>query len=541
MTGLLACGENDAPPSTDADASMSDDLRPMPDGQLEAPGGPPPSCTTGLCATDVCWDAERKDLAHGCRFYAAQLDNVDADDGKMMMLLLTNSDPTRSANFRVEVRAPDGWTLAAPEGVVRAAGGATRVGVARPLLSNGYAQAGAFRITSDSPILATQIISDDGDRDSTSSSGTVLLPAHALDRHYMALAFTQVAGDTVAATPGSRDGAGVIAIVATQDGTTVHLTPKIVTLVDHGISYPGMPGGDYTASLEEGDVLQVFSYQPGGDLSGTIIDADRPVSVFSGNVFTTYGNVMQGFNGGDMAVEQMPPLSSWGNEYIGARLAPQDGCDPFLGPGGGMWQVIAAQDNTKVTISPSGGTLVEINNTTFSVPIPFVLNRGESRVFTTLPDPAWPASAPPPTGDIVAIADGGSPILLAQWLDCEPGMSLGIDTRLGTRTNMTIAFPPGFDQQVTITRRLGVPVQFDGYTIPEEFFRRISKDYAYEVARLNQDQFGTCLNEVDPGCQHTITSPASAVGLSWRGADVVCSYAVTVPPSNPCVQPGCVP
>jgi len=106
---------------------------------------------------------------------------------------------------------------------------------------------------------------------------------------------------------------------------------------------------------------------------------------------------------------------------------------------------------------------------------------------------------------------------------------------------MTIAFPPGFDQQVTITRRLGVPVQFDGYTIPEEFFRRISKDYAYEVARLNQDQFGTCLNEVDPGCQHTITSPASAVGLSWRGADVVCSYAVTVPPSNPCVQPGCVP
>jgi len=541
MTGLLACGENDAQPSTDADASMRDDLHPMPDAQLEAPGGPPPSCTVGLCASDACQDAERKDLAHGCRFYAAQLDNIDSDDGKMMMLLLTNSDPTTPANFRIELRAPDGWTLAAPQGVVPAGGGAVRVEVARPLLTNGYAQAGAFRITSDSPILATEIIGDDSDRNSTSSSGTVLLPAHALDRRYMALAFSQLAGDTVAATPGSRDGAGVIAIIATRDGTTVNLTPKIVTLVDRGVSYPGMPGGDYTASLDEGDVLQVFSYQAGGDLSGTMINADQPVVVFSGNIFTTYGYVVQGFDGGDMAIEQMPPLSAWGSEYVGARLAPQDHCDPFLMPGGGMWQVMAAQDGTKITISPSGGTLIDINDTLFSMPTQFVLNSGQSRVFTTLPDPSWPTDSPPPTGDIVAIGDSGSPILLAQWLDCEPGLSLGMDTRFGTKTNMTVAFPPGFDQQLTITRRGKMPVQFDGYPIPDYYFQRISKDYEYEVARLTEDQFGSCLNEVDLGCKHTITSPLSGVALGWRGADVVCSYAVTVPPSNPCILPGCVP
>jgi len=541
MTGLLACGENDVRPSTDADGSMSDDVRPVPDAQLEAPGGPTSTCTSGLCTSDACRDAEHHDLAQGCRFYAAQLDNIDSDDGKMMMLLLTNSDPVRSANFRVELRAPDGWTLAAPQGVVPAAGGAVRVEVGRPLLSNGYAQAGAFRITSDSPVLVTQIISDDDDRTSTSSSGTALLPAHALDRHYMALSFTQMAGDTVAATPGARDGAGVIAVVATRDGTTVHLTPKILTLVDHGVSYPGMPGEFYTASLDEGDVLQVFSYQAGGDLSGTTIDADQPVALFSGNIFTTYGHVMNGFDGGDMAIEQIPPLSAWGNEYIGARLAPQDGCDPFFMPGGGMWQVMAAQDNTRVTIAPSGGTLLQINHTTFSVPTQFVLNRGESSVFNTSPDPTWPATSPPPTGDIVAIADDGSAILLAQWLDCEPGLSLGVDTRFGTQTNLTVAFPPGFQQQLIITRRLGMPVQFDGYTIPEDFFRRISKDYEYEVARLSQDQFGTCLNDVDPGCQHTITSPLLGVGLAWRGADVVCSYSLTVPPSNPCIRPGCVP
>ena len=105
---------------------------------------------------------------------------------------------------------------------------------------------------------------------------------------------------------------------------------------------------------------------------------------------------------------------------------------------------------------------------------------------------------------------------------------------------MTIAFPAGFEQQVIITRRPKMPVQFDGYTIPVGFFRRISSAYDYEVARLNQDQFGTCLNAVDPGCQHTITSPLAGVGLGWRGVDVVCSYSLTVPPSSPCVFPGCV-
>jgi len=515
---------------------MSDDGRAMADGPLEAPAGPP-SCTTGLCSSDACQNAEQSDLARGCRFYAAQLDNIDSDDTKLMMLVLTNSDPVRAANFRVELRAPDGWTLAAPQGVVPAGNGVVRVEVARPLLSNGYLQAGAFRITSDSPILATEIISDDSGRSSTSSSGTVLLPAHALQGRYMALAFPQVAGDTVMATPGSRGGAGVIAIVATRDETSVTLTPKIPTLVDQAIAYPG-PDSDYTATLAEGDVLQVFSFQMDGDLSGTLIEADKPVAVYSGNVFTTYGHVATGFNGGDMAIEQMPPLLVWGSEYIGARLAPQDNCDPFLTPGGGMWQVLAAQDSTQITISPSRGTLIDLDGTMFSTPAQFMLNAGASRVFTTLPDPTWPAGAPPPTGDIVATADNGKQILLAQWLDCEPALSLAMDARLDARTNTTIAFPPGFDQQLVITRRAGSPVQFDGYTIPDGFFQRISKNYEFEVARLTQDQFGTCLNDVDPGCHHTITSLLSGVALGWRGADVVCSYAVTVPPSNPCIR-GC--
>jgi len=529
MAGLLACGENEVRSSTDADASMSDTLPPMPDGQLEAPGGPPPTCTSGLCASDACRDGERTDIARGCRFYAAQLDNVDSDDGKQMMLIMTNADQTSSANFRVELHSPDGeWILAVPQGVVPMKGTA-RVELSRPLMYSGVAFNGAYRITSDSPILVTQIISDDAQRDSTSSSGTVLLPAHALDRHYMALTFSQLAGDTVTATPGSRGGAGVIAVVATADGTSVHVTPKVPALVnDTGILTSG-----YDALLmSEGDVLQVFSYLPGGDLSGTTIDSDQPVAVFSGNVFTTYGHVAQGLSGGDMALEQMPPLSTWNNEYVGARLSPQAGCDPFLPAGGAMWQVVAAQDNTRITVTPSAGTNVLTNNMSFPMLAQFSLNRGQSSVFMTAPDPDWPGSGSP--GDIVVVGSG--PLLLAQWLDCDAGLSLGMDTRVGIKTNVTVAFPPGFEQEVLITRRAGTPVTFDDYPIPDDYFQQIA-GYEYQVARLTQGQFGSCMTDADMGCQHTIKSSLAGVGVGWRGVDIICSYSLTLPPSDPCVRP----
>ena len=259
------------------------------------------------------------------------------------------------------------------------------------------------------------------------------------------------------------------------------------------------------------------------------------MAVLSGNVFTTYGNVVRGFDGGDMAIEQLPPLSWWGRQYIGARLSPQDGCDPFLPVGGAMWQVMSGQDNNRVTIMPSDGTVVNTNNQMFSMGTSFLLNKGQSRVFTTEPDPDW--TGPATTGDIVATGQDGI-ILLAQWLDCEPGLSVAMDSRLGTKTDITVAFPPGFEQEVIITRHAGTPVQFDGYTIPDGFFQRMSSSYDYDVARLTQDQFGACLDQVDPGCQHSISSAIGGVAVGWRGVDVVCSYSLTVPSSDPCVLPG---
>jgi len=515
---------------------MSSDVRPT----IEAPGQPS-MCTSGLCTSQACTTAEQLDLARGCRFYALQMDNIDSDDAKKMMLVLTNGSTDTPANFRVELRSPDGWDLVAPQDVILAQQTA-RFEINRPILEAGPGAYAAFRITSDSPILAVQIVSDDSDRMSNSSSGTVLLPAHALGESYMALTFQQIDSEATMSTPGGRGAAGTITIVGTADGTNVHLSPSTTALVGAGVTAgPGTVTADVEQQLDEGDVWQIFSDTPGGDLSGTTITADHPVEVFSGNVFTTYGFEPHEFNGGDMAMEALPPLSAWSQDYVGARLSPQAGCNPYFGTGGGKWQVLASQDNTMVIISASPNTDLIVGDTNMEQQTMFRMSKGKTMTFNTIPDPGWDGTSPAPTGDFVLKAN--NPVLLAQWMDCEPGLSLGMDTRFGPSTDMSFAFPLGFDQQVVITRRAGTPVQIDGQTIPSDFFQPASGNHDYEVARLTADQFGPCLDALDlQACQHRLTSLTAGVAVGWRGADIVCSYALTVPPSYPCTQPlpGCV-
>ena len=499
------------------------------------------ACSLGRCTTAACAAAEQSDAARGCLFYAVQMDNIDSDDFKKMLLLATNASESEPATVAVEERGLDGWDMIALD--VAPPRGASRFRVALPAREAGITPRGALRISSDLPIMAAQIISDDGDGTSMSSSGTVLLPAQALGTSHLALTFLESPSVASAAALGSRGGAGVIAIVGTVDGTNVHWTSSSPALVSSDPQpLPAM--AHYDTVLNDGDVLQVFS--SGGDLTGSEISSDRPVAVLSGNIFTTYGNEPSGFNGGDMAVEQLPPTANWSTTYIGARLAPEAGCDAFFGPDHGYWQLLASQDDTTVTLSPSPGSVLDLQSgVVFKNDTTFGMKRGQSRIFSTYPDPdpnadpnaALPAGPATPTGDFVVVAT--HPVLLAQWMDCQPSLSFGVDARFGDG-DVVMAFPPGFEQEVLITRRKGAPVQFDQETLPDSLFRSASVDGAFEVARLEAKDLGQCLDTLE-GCQHVVSG--LQFGASWRGMDIVCSYALTVPPRNICVLPaaGCVP
>jgi hypothetical protein len=494
-------------------------------------------CSYGRCVSQACFDAEQDDPLRGCRFYPVQVDDVDADDGKNMMLILTNSSPV-PVNASLQVHLADGsWRASAA--VMVPARASARLEANQAIRNAGITRMGAFRLEADGPISVVQLVSDDVDRASTSSGGTVLRPVHALDSYYMAVSYRQVSNSKIDATAGGRGGAGMIVVVATVDQTTVNVRSAAALLVDPVTIFP--PGAaPYSVVLHEGDVLQIFSAAPDGDLTGTRIEADHPVEVFSGNVLTGYNYEVSGLNGADLAFEQLPPVKGWNTTYVGAWLAPQDGCDPYFGKGSGSWQVIAAKDDTMVNITPSDTVVVDEPK--------FRLNGGMTKRFTVrVPQKVLDAGGPLPPTDFVVSSNVGHPILLVQWLDCEPAMALGIDARLISpsrgevpappgasplsRQEVVVAFPPGFDHQLVIVRRVGSPVWFDDELVGDDQFRLIDPQEPFEVARYSAAQLGQCIDLSD-GCSHVIRG--DQIGVTWRGMDVVCSYAATLPSTSTC-------
>ena len=480
------------------------------------------SCSLGRCTSRACADAEIGDAARGCRFYGAQVDNADLDDNRPTMVLVSNAGQS-AANVRVETRELQGtWTLSAAA-VVRP-GGTERLEISRPLIELGLIAGGGYRVESDAPVMVVEIISDDTDRMSRSSGGTVLRPVQALGWRHLAVTAPARNSPEVARTAGGRNGAGAIAIVATMPDTSVQIAVTAVAMAMPGQTLqplgPGEPPAN-TFLLQEGDVLQLFSIESAGDLTGSEISADFPVAVFSGNVFTTYGYAVVDANGGDLIVEQLPPVESWGLDYVGARLAPAGTCDSFFGSDSGSgtaeWRVVASQNGTEVTVTPAAGATIEIAGAAAGTTT-FGLDRGGSRSFLVRG----------PNPDV--FVHGSHPILPAQWLDCEPALSWGIDTRV-VQGELAFGMPPGFESELVVVRDRATPVSLDGKALSNNQFRPVGPDDRWQVARITD--LGRCLDGWDR-CEHRLSG---AFGAAWRGMDVVCSYALTVPSRDPCTLP----
>ena len=144
---------------------------------------------------------------------------------------------------------------------------------------------------------------------------------------------------------------GFYAVVARQDNTKVTLLPSAT-----GKSI--VPGGGVAANgtgvvmLNEGDVLEVFTQSLGGtpdssDLTGTIVQADKPVEVFGGHKCT---QVPVGTQACDRLEEAMLPIETLAKKYI---------VTPPLIPTGGnvpkaqMVRIIATEDATALTYDPA--------------------------------------------------------------------------------------------------------------------------------------------------------------------------------------------
>ena len=112
---------------------------------------------------------------------------------------------------------------------------------------------------------------------------------------------------------GSYDPTSAFVIVATEDNTTVDITPKVKTL-------DNKPAGqEFSITLNKGQAYQVRSnddFMGNRDLSGTRVTSRdcKPIAIFNGNNLTLVPN--SATSDQDCIFEQAMPIHSWGKKFI---------------------------------------------------------------------------------------------------------------------------------------------------------------------------------------------------------------------------------
>ena len=104
-----------------------------------------------------------------------------------------------------------------------------------------------------------------------------------------------------------------ILIVGTEDNTTMKLTVTQTATTNTGDTL--YTGREYSFVINR---LQTFYIRSAGDLTGTKIVTDKQVSVFSGHEST---RIPTNLCCGDLLIEQVPPVTSWGRVFYTMPLA----------------------------------------------------------------------------------------------------------------------------------------------------------------------------------------------------------------------------
>ena len=157
----------------------------------------------------------------------------------------------------------------------------------------------------------------------------------------------------------------VALIIGTENDTEIILEPS--TIITHpfapanGSYIPGAPVQFRTVIIQR---FQSFYLQVrGGDISGTRIIANKPISVFSGH---ECANVPLFSFPCDMLIEQIQPIDTWGTEVVTIPLRTRSGGD--------IIKIFASQDSTTVSVTYTN----TVNGTVTSGPS-FTLNANSYR------------------------------------------------------------------------------------------------------------------------------------------------------------------
>ncbi len=211
--------------------------------------------------------------------------------------------------------------------------------------------AGAYRLRSTRPVTVYQFNPLNA---SVTNDASLMLPVNTWTGNYL-----------VAAWQHWNPYPGFYSVTASQDNTAVTVkAPKggVPTQAGAGVDNQG----NGVVMLNAGDVLQVVTAN-GGDLTGSIIAADKPVQVLGGHDCT---QVPIGTSACDHLEESMFPIEALAKQYIIVPpvQVPNDNLEKAI-----RVRIVAAEDNTTLTFEPdqpvakvlaNAGDFVETANST---------------------------------------------------------------------------------------------------------------------------------------------------------------------------------
>ncbi len=326
--------DGDGDTDTDADADADADSDGDTDTEYTGPVIPP-----------TCVDAAAAHTSVGCEFFTADLDNWDDCDPQTFAIVVSNPHEDQNASVTLEhgvQGAIYGVELTPGQlHVINVACSAGCLVAPQQIERQGIALNGGFRLSANVPILAYQWNPYGHELYSTDAS--LLIPTTSLDGTYIVAAW--------GAGPGSswQQLRSQVTVVIAEDDTHISFIPSVAVAEMGGVGpfAAGVESTQYT--LGAYDVIAFEAGTIDQDVTGTVVLADKPVSVFGGH---SCANVPSGMYAAcDHVEEQILPLAAWGTETVLARHAPRQGCysqpdDPVV------WRVIAGADDMTVTFDP---------------------------------------------------------------------------------------------------------------------------------------------------------------------------------------------
>ncbi len=479
-------------------------------------------CLNGECIS-LCELARQSDSYIGCEYWPVVLPNPQLDNTfktgteSEFAVVVSNTNETYAAS--VTITHPTG-SFSKTESVP--AGSEKTIRLPYRETEKTYKGMNAYNLVSTIPVTVYQFnpIGASVNRacasDSTenpcfahTNDASLLLPTHVLGTEYMAMAWrTPLVQRTITqfGIPGSPsqfgNNAPYVTIVGTQDNTPVTIHFRSRTVAGSGIAAQNA-GNSYQTTLNRGEILQFVGIQDysafgsgptcfyetsfpitgvqvdyvyclGEEMSGTKINAEKPVAVYAGNECTFVPHNRWAC---DHLEQQLFPTETWTTSYIAGRMHPPLASHPNI------YKIVALEDGTEITTQPNVNNQPVQYNTDQSCNR--TLNAGDSCLIET-------------SESFIVLSSAGHPVLVGQFL-------VGQDYH-GVDGQSSSVGDPAF---------ILVP--------PVEQFRY---DYIFLIPDTYQESWVTLLATTG---NPTVTFDGSPITGSWTQIGTVNAYRMEMP------------